>query len=100
MVKVTEVKTLCHLYKKVYKTTTTTKELPCPLIRDAADSDPEYKGFEVREKIHVSYAYDVAEKTYQAQHVQAKKADGSDIAAGDQLEVLVSKTDPAKTQAK
>lgn len=98
--KVTGVETLCYLYKKQYKKTTTTNEQPCPLIKQAAASDPQYADFEVREKTHVKYSYDFDGKPFGSEHVQARKADGSAISVGDELPILVSKADPAKTRAK
>jgi hypothetical protein len=101
MAQVTQVNTLCHLYKKISrKRSSTTNEGQCDAVRLIGTSDPQYEGYEVREKTHVSYTYSIDGKPHTSEHVQAKKDDGSAIVSGDNIEVLVSKTNADQTRSK
>lgn len=96
---VTNVTTNCYLYKKRFKRRTTTNEAPCPVIKQIAETNPDYEGFEIRERTWVEYRYDVDGLQHTSKHQQKKHKDGKEIAVGDTIKVLVSKTDPKKTRA-
>lgn len=97
--RITNATTLCYLTKGL-KRRTVTKEGPCELMRELANSHPEYKDFTVHESAHLAYAYDLGGKTYIGKAVSSQDAKKRNLAIGDALEVLVSKTDPATSRLK
>lgn len=99
LAKITGAETFCYL-SKGSRRKTTTEERACPLMRALAASHPEYKDFTVHENVHLTYAYDVDGRSYSGSAVRNLDSKRELYSSGDTLEVLVSKTDPAKSRWK
>lgn len=93
---VTGVEQLCYLYKKGYKTKTTTNDLPCDVIKEVQARGEEYKDFEIRRKTMKTVSYELGGQTYTSRREPSMNDEGKPIAPGDAIKVLVSNEDPSK----
>jgi hypothetical protein len=98
--KITDATMLCYLSKKGYKEETTTDERPCPMMRALAQTHPKYQDFTVKENVHLTYTYDVGGKSFQGTATRAANSRVKTLSAGNTVEVLVSKADPAHSRWK
>lgn len=101
--RVTGVEEACYL-KKVErglrrKTTSTTKEGPCEVIRLVQQSKPDLQDFELVKVTYVSFEYrsPADGNTYGGRHKQSRHKDGRQIKPGDNLPVKAHKEDPQLT---
>ena len=102
---VTGIEEVCYL-KKVErgigsKTTTTSKEGPCPIVTALNQSHPEYQDFDLVKVTTIEFRYrsPADGQMHRGKMRQENRREtGLPLRRGDSIDVLAHKTDPEKTQ--
>jgi hypothetical protein len=102
---VTKVEEVCYMKKTergiASKTTTTTKEGPCPIITALNQTHPEYQDFDLVKVTTVEFRYrsPADGKVHRGkQREENRRETGLKLRRGDDLVVLAHKTKPEETR--
>lgn len=101
--KVTKVEETCYLKKKdrgvFSKTTTTTKEGPCRIVKALNETHPEYQDFDLVKVTYVEFRYrsPADGKMHRGKEKQVNRKAGLPLRSGDEVVVRAHKEEPLKT---
>jgi len=93
---ITNASTVCYFQKKEYKTTTTSGEFPCALTAQMS-ADERWQGFQVKEKTHIGYSYEIEGKKFSGKGTREDAAAKS-LSVGSHLDVLANIADLSKSR--
>lgn len=102
--KVTGVREVCYMKKKergaFSKTTTTTKEGPCPMVMALNKSHPEFQDFDLVKVTYIEYRYrsPADGKMHRGKHKQVNRKEGLPLRAGDTGVVHAHKEKPNESR--